>query len=387
MRDLKTLIKKHEKCLTKKEIEYMTKYEWKTSEFYVRPKVHKCKSIIEEIKKNPGEVINMTEAPDLTGRPIVAGTNSPTRHLSDLIGKLLSPLVCGQTTYIKDDVDYIRKLPSEIDYSCNLFGCDIKSLYTSIPHDLGLQAIRYWLNKCRDKIPERFTNSFITESIEFLLKRNNFKFDEWTFNQLNGTAMGASFASFYACLAIGFLEETILFPRIEADYSNRDARIIRETYKRFMDDGAVFLPTTIRKTAFLLLLNSMHNSIEFTLEDSESITNEIETIQRHNFLDITTILHENGIIETDIFYKITNTHDYVHYDSFHARHVLDNVPYSLAKKIIVFVSNSKKMEDRLQELKHFLLKCGYPERIIDKGFFNARLQGPAPEKPKDETNV
>ena len=69
-----------------------------------------------------------------------------------------------------------------------------------------------------------------------------------------------------------------------------------------------------------------------------------------------------------------------HYDSFHPKHVLNNVPYTLAKRIIVFVSNSVVMETRLEQLKSWLLKCKYPKNIIDKGFHNARLQGPAPQK-------
>ena len=29
-------------------------------------------------------------------------------------------------------------------------------------------------------------------------------------------------------------------------------------------------------------------------------------------------------------------------------------------------------------MKNWLLKCSYPENVIDKGFYNAKLQGPAP---------
>ena len=386
-KNLNKLIEKHDECLTKKEKEYVTDNDWVTSEFYVRPKIHKCKSIIEEVQRNPREIVELNGAPDLVGRPIVAGVNAPTRHLSDLIGKILSPLVLEQVTYIKDDWDYIRKLPGSVNFKCNLFGCDIKSLYTSIPHDLGLQAITYWLNRCRHLIPNRFTNTFILESIEFLLKNNNFNFNGFTFNQLSGTAMGSSFASFYACLTIGYLEETILFPAIDAKYDEHIAKIIKETYKRFMDDGIVFLPIEVSKTEFLELLNAMHPSITFTLEDSETIRMNNKEVQKLNFLDILVMLLENGTIELDIYYKITNTHDYVHYDSFHTQHVLDNVPYNLAKRIIVFVSNDDVMEKRLQELKQYLLKCEYPENIIDKGIHNARLQGPANKKSNDDVTT
>ena len=36
------LMQKHEKCLTKKEMKFITDYEWKTSNFYINPKISKC---------------------------------------------------------------------------------------------------------------------------------------------------------------------------------------------------------------------------------------------------------------------------------------------------------------------------------------------------------
>ena len=82
---------------------------------------------------------------------------------------------------IKDDWDFIRKLPSRVDYSCVLSSCDIVSLYTSVPHDLGLEALLYWIEKKRNLIPERFTKAFIVEAASFVLSNNNFQFDSYMF--------------------------------------------------------------------------------------------------------------------------------------------------------------------------------------------------------------
>ena len=56
----------------------------------------------------------------------------------------------------------------------------------------------------------------------------------------------------------------------------------------------------------------------------------------------------------------------------------------MAKKIIVFVTNENRMHFRLNQLNNWLLYCGYPSDIIAKGFHNAKLQGPAPEKSNKE---
>ena len=48
---LAELIKIHSACLTEKEIDYVKNFEWKTSESYMFPKVHKCKSILEAFEE------------------------------------------------------------------------------------------------------------------------------------------------------------------------------------------------------------------------------------------------------------------------------------------------------------------------------------------------
>ena len=96
--------------------------------------------------------LKMEPPPDLKGRPIISGQNSPSSHLSKLIQKIISPTVTFLKSFIKDDWDFIRKLPKKFDFPCKLYSCNIKSLYTNITHKLGLKALHYWINKHRDKI-------------------------------------------------------------------------------------------------------------------------------------------------------------------------------------------------------------------------------------------
>ena len=46
------LMAKHEKCLTPKEMKFITNYEWKSSNFYVNPKISKCNEIKIMMQKN-----------------------------------------------------------------------------------------------------------------------------------------------------------------------------------------------------------------------------------------------------------------------------------------------------------------------------------------------
>ena len=126
--NFKFIIKKHESCLTKNKLKYILNSNWKSSNFYVLWKIYKSKNIIKEINESNNICLNMQPPEDLKGRPIVGGPNSFTQGIS----------VSCLKTYIKHDWDFIRKLPSHVDYPCVLASCDVVSLYTSISHDLGL---------------------------------------------------------------------------------------------------------------------------------------------------------------------------------------------------------------------------------------------------------
>ena len=174
--------------------------------------------------------------------------------------------------------------------------------------------------------------------------------------QLLGTAMGTKCAPPYTCVTIGYLEETKLFTQQLPKYFNQEeCNQTIQLLKRYMDDGFIFRPETLNFENFKTSLNSMHPSIKFTFKKAEIIYENDKKIQVLNFLDIKVILHEDMTVETDIYYKLTNAHDYLPYDSTHPEHIKNNLPYNLTKRIIVFISKPRKVQLRLEELKRYLI--------------------------------
>ena len=157
--------------------------------------------------------------------------------------------------------------------------------------------------------------------------------------------MGTKFAPPYACLTVGYLEETILFPRLlPLHFTLTECKPIEEIFRRFMDDSFVLWPKNANIDIFRKLLNELHPSLKFTVEKGKnSCEQNFDTFtQVLNFLDVSVILHQNGSLETDIFYKETNSHDYLNYFSHHPQHTKQNIPYNLAKRIIVFVLDEER---------------------------------------------
>ena len=91
------------------------------------------------------------------------------------------------------------------------------SLYTSIPHELGLKAIEHFFDNFPTILQRLFSKEFILKAISIVLKENTFKFDEKNYKQVQGTAMATKMAPTYATLVMSFLEKQ-LYQRIEEKY-------------------------------------------------------------------------------------------------------------------------------------------------------------------------
>ena len=70
---------------------------------------------------------------------------------------------------------------------------------------------------------------------------------------------------------------------------------------------------------FVAHLNNCHKTIKLTLEHS---------LTELNFLDVKVLTSRSGKIETTLYCKPTDSHNYLLYSSEHPRHVLKGIPYS-----------------------------------------------------------
>lgn len=81
----------------------------------------------------------------------------------------------------------------------------MESLYSSIPHEVGIQAVSQWLDVRHPLAGPH--NEFLIELPELVLNNNLFIFDSKYYHQKRGVAMGASCAPSYACLHLGWWEK------------------------------------------------------------------------------------------------------------------------------------------------------------------------------------
>ena len=173
-------------------------------------------------------------------------------------------------SYIRDTTEFINliettKLPKE----CILASIDVSSLYTNIPHDEGKLAAIKALEEQENPDPRQPPPEIIGELIDIVLQNNVFEFNDKAYLQIQGTAMGTKMAPAYANIFMGSLEPILM--------KEGEPHIL--LWKRFIDDIFIaWMGTKEQFLNFMERINSIHHSIKFTHECSETET---------TFLDIT----------------------------------------------------------------------------------------------------
>ncbi len=233
------------------------------------PKIHKSKEIKAEVEKVDSTYIHLEQPSDLTFRPIVGGPECPTQRLSNFLDIILKPMCQKVKSNVRDTMDFLKKLEKTVPNECNILTLDVSDLYGSIPHNLGKEAVEYWVTLFPDMLCRNFSKEFIIEALELILENNVMKFDEKYYKQCQGTAMGTKCAPTYMTYAtsvMGYLELD-LYGKIETEYGAEIRSYFETHYKRFLDDCFILWPFG-NAEKLIDIMGSLNTSIKFTSEYS-----------------------------------------------------------------------------------------------------------------------
>ncbi|XP_015770448.1 PREDICTED: uncharacterized protein LOC107348879 [Acropora digitifera] len=185
---IQELIRKQELPVTAQNLIITTP---RTSCIYFKPKIHK---------------------PNNPGRPIVSACSCPTELISSYLDKVMTPIVKSLPSYIKDS-NHALETFGNFNFSGEnkiIFTMDITSLYTVIPNNEGLQALKYFFNQRPIKKPSsetllrlEFPNPHNNEEVIFnnMLRgrRNRFKAKWQVLNKCLDMASKSVSIIVYAC--------------------------------------------------------------------------------------------------------------------------------------------------------------------------------------------
>ena len=317
---------KTKRFIAEKELKYFT-YEYKKTcnfgKMYLSPKIHKRLS-------------------DLPGRPVILNCGMPTEKVSEFLDYQLKPVMQNGKSYIRDSGHSLERIKNinTLPENTMLVTADVVGLYTSIPHEAGISALKKALeNRLVKKIP---TENLI-KMAELVLKNNLFEFNN-VFQQISGTAIGTKFAPPYACIYMDGVEQEFL----------KTQELQPLLWLRFIDD--VFFIWTHGKEELKKFMENFNNftpNLRFTYEYSE------ESI---SFLDLIITVSEQKL-KTTLHIKSTDRHQYLHYASSHPEHTKRSVVFNQTLRISRLCSEENDFKNYRSQMKSRFLKREYPEKL------------------------
>lgn len=320
-------------------------------QFYLLPKIHKEKEKWTLSNRMP------------PGRPIVSDCSSESYAVSAYVDHFLLPLSTSHPSYLKNTTHFLQTLQSHtIPQDSLLITIDVDALYTNIPNDSGIQAVKEAFQNSPDPTrPDRA----ILELLELTLKSNDFTFNNQWYLQIFGTAMGKIYAPNYANIFMAKWEHEAL----------AKCHLQPLLYKRYLDD--IFMIWTHGKEAFnnfFQILNSHDDSIKlkFEIHDTEV-----------NFLDTTVYkgprFQREGLLDHKVYIKPTDTQQLLHKHSYHPKHTFKGLIKSQILRYQRICNNQDDLEEACKQLFAALQPRLYSKRFL-RHIKNSTLHPPE-EKP------
>ena len=189
--------------------------------------------------------------------------------------------------------------------------------------------------------------------MEAVLKKNNFQFNGNNYLQVGGTAIGTKAAPGFAIVYMGMFEDEYVYT-----YPQQP-----KIYLRYIDD--IFMLWQHGEEdldKFVKHLNNCVETIKFTHEIS---------LTKVAFLDVTVKLNK-GKVETDLYCKPTDSHNYLLYSSAHPQKCKDSIPYSQYVRIRRLCSNLDDFDIHVLTFAAHLQRRGYPSELIMEAAIKAR---------------
>ena len=174
---------------------------------------------------------------------------------------------------------------------------------------------------------------------------------------------------------MGNLEETLL--------NNCQTKPI--FWVRFIDDiFAVWTDSDEALSKFHDYLNTQHHSIKFTMEKSK---------EKIIFLDTWVKIGKNKNLEVELYSKPTDTHNYLHFSSYHQSHTKRGGPFGQFLRVRRNCTSEQDYVKHSQTMKKHYIERGYPSKHVEaarKKALDANrsdLLDPSRKKRKKDVNI
>ena len=291
-------------------------------------------------------------------RPIVAGLKSPTIEISRWLDGILRPLFdqMAAATSVLNGVQLISVLEKwsarNLDHRTLFLTMDVSDLYTMVPQEGGIQAIKKMLRIFQISQIQGVKTSTILLLARYVMKNNYFIYSNCYYKQIRGGAMGSPLTLTVSNAYMFFFQTPI----------TKWVKHRNGVFCRYIDD--IFL--TIADASYDLLegrvrhWNRMDVNIKLSAEISHSVS----------FLDVT-VNNIDGRLHTSVYHKPSHEPYFLPFDSTHALFIKRNIPYGAIIRAIRYSSDIVSFHKEETHITLALLLNGYPLAMIQQQYEKA----------------
>lgn len=330
-KDIESIVRKGKKlgCLSKCDITRLNQKEWRYPVFKFRVKTHK-------------EVISI--------RPIIDSAGGPLNNVENWIKMQIKGLNIDNSNIIGNSdelIAHLKKIRLGNDYK--MASLDVTSMFTAIPHKLIIDSLSEIL-----KDENKVNSEFLLQTINLVLEKNFFKYDDWVYQQIIGLPMGNKISPILA---------NMVMTNFDSYMSSLNGI---KFYKRYVDD--TFILFNEKETGLNDIINyanEWHPEIKFTAES------EVEDCL--NFLDLT-ITRVNNMLEFRTYKKKVNTDLMINASSAAPEYIKRNTIMNYFLKILKRTSDTNIAEQEIQSVKKVAKLNGYKDLLIEKALSVAVLK-------------
>jgi hypothetical protein len=128
----------------------------------------------------------------IVDRPIISEVNGTTEGISKISDHYMKQIIHHTPTHLRDSqalIDNIKDL-GPLTPNAKLFTADATSMHTNIKPDIGINAIKQLMEAYPNTVPRNVPQKLQFKLLEIIMRRNVFSFDDTSWLQEIGNAMG-----------------------------------------------------------------------------------------------------------------------------------------------------------------------------------------------------
>lgn len=311
------------------------------------------------VDKNEAELAHLyflpkAHKPATPLRPIMAGMRSPTIAISKWLDRQLRPLfdrLAAETT-VANGTQLLRQTERwsamYMTNATSFITMDVTDLYTMIPQEGGVRAIKKLLEACSLKTIDGVKKEIVLALARFVVTNNFFYLDGAYYQQIRGGAMGSPLTLTMANVFMFFVERPI------AKWAMRTESL----FYRYIDD--LFIMTNVCVSTLQGLVR-FWNRLDTNIELSATIGPSAE------YLDVK-LGNRGGKLVSEVFHKPSHEPYYLPFSSVHATHIKRNIPFGALVRAIRYCSEYDAFKHEEARVTTALLLNGYSLNFILQQF-------------------